>query len=819
MKKSIVVWISVTAGVLAALLLAAGGLYCFYTPSVTAEFSGDMTAMDGSASGYTLSAYDEGLAESELLESIRARALSVRVQDLESPAFSAAAEKFAAAGGKTIYVTVPDSVDVSAAVRESTEISAGKSYAAMLTYCLFSECDAGSQFGDFSRQDSREKFYRAWKQAYDSIKSASPGVQLAGPGFSSYNETYMKEFLTFCLSNECVPQTVTWRETDESGADLLTDHVRAYRTVEEALGMEALAVCINGYGAKSQVGNPAEMIKYVSAIELAGADGCVADWGISAPLCGTAGDSFTPNSNWWLYRWYADMQGKKAVLQERGRTDEFLQKTYKSKAGPSCIASYDETASEITALCGGANGKADIVFDGLDSTVFLLSPSAKVTVESVLFTGTSAAVSEPVREKAYGVQVKNGKLTVRLRNMEASAVYRITVTPAGTQAVEEYELAHKTVRYEAEAAKRNNNSDAAVVNTVYASSNGKAVSGTSTVRDSLTFSIRCPENGTYRLSVIYGSEDEKPDSQTDYTQFIMIDKGDVIDTSNYYNDTAAKAPRSTAIEVELEKGTHIVTVFRPEGIAAKTDGKTPLIDALDLTFVCGQMDELPKTTAAVLKDKLRSSPANSSFIAVAPQEGYYDLTFFTTVSYGENTVYEVAGTPCGELEMSTRGLVSGTVYLAKGINYMNVAHNESNSVNEITAVMREEQDKAFLTVPAADALLSGSVRLRDDGSVFSDETGSGSAAFHLNGVEKEGIYRVRVMYAPDKTVRDAFALQADVNGARRTLFFDNIVRPDALQTLTFTAYLKAGENTLLFSAEGQSRFPAIYKVDIFKKSL
>ena len=51
------------------------------------------------------------------------------------------------------------------------------------------------------------------------------------------------------------------------------------------------------------------MLKYVVNIEKSGVYANVAYWRLANNLCDTAADNNCPNSNWWLYRWYADMEG------------------------------------------------------------------------------------------------------------------------------------------------------------------------------------------------------------------------------------------------------------------------------------------------------------------------------------------------------------------------------------------------------------------------------------------------------------------------------------------------------------------------------
>ena len=58
-----------------------------------------------------------------------------------------------------------------------------------------------------------------------------------------------------------------------------------------------------------ECGNPALLFRYVRQFEETGMRGCLAYWRLANNLCDTCADGVSPNACWWLYRWYADMEG------------------------------------------------------------------------------------------------------------------------------------------------------------------------------------------------------------------------------------------------------------------------------------------------------------------------------------------------------------------------------------------------------------------------------------------------------------------------------------------------------------------------------
>jgi hypothetical protein len=92
------------------------------------------------------------------------------------------------------------------------------------------------------------------------------------------------------------------------------------------------------------------------------------------------------------------------------------------------VASIDPSAQNIQVVFGGASGNNAVVIQGLDSVSFF-GCSAHVKAETTPWNGVDTAVTAPTMlfETNYGIS--NGQVIVTINGMNASAGYRLTITP------------------------------------------------------------------------------------------------------------------------------------------------------------------------------------------------------------------------------------------------------------------------------------------------------------------------------------------------------------------------------------------------------
>ena len=78
----------------------------------------------------------------------------------------------------------------------------------------------------------------------------------------------------------------------------------------EENGLPELPIIVTEYGAMEECGNPAAMVRYIVSMEKTNTYGNMAFWRLANNLNDTAADDNSPNANWWLYRKYAEMDGR-----------------------------------------------------------------------------------------------------------------------------------------------------------------------------------------------------------------------------------------------------------------------------------------------------------------------------------------------------------------------------------------------------------------------------------------------------------------------------------------------------------------------------
>ena len=161
-------------------------------------------------------------------------------------------------------------------VRETVTATELANYADHVVYCIYNEMDNGAWFGDFSVYENRVKTYEAWKETYELVRSIAPDAKIGGPGYSSYNSEYIREFLEYCKSENCLPDTMIWHELGNNSLYMWEEHFSDYADICIQVGVEQAPVCITEYGLMKTNGIPGESVKWISRIENTKAEACVA---------------------------------------------------------------------------------------------------------------------------------------------------------------------------------------------------------------------------------------------------------------------------------------------------------------------------------------------------------------------------------------------------------------------------------------------------------------------------------------------------------------------------------------------------------------
>lgn len=657
-----------------------------------------------------------------------------------------------------------------------------KEYADKLVYCIYNECDNGVWFGNYVDgwaqydETGRQNFYKAWKMTYDLVKSIDPDATIGGPGFCDYETGKIEGFMSYCAENNCLPEVMIYHELADWSTTDWKAHVDDYRRIEKDYGISELPIIITEYGTMEQCGNPSQMIHYIYEIERTGTYGNMAYWRLSNNLNDTTADDNTPNSNWWLYRKYAEMEGqllevKVDSLKDRHKHDGNWRRDYKG------IATINDTKDEINILAVGSDNARSIEIKNLKKTN--LGKKVDVKVECVYYNGLNSPTYAPITLRQFTANTV-GKLTINIPGTDTDAVYFVTVTPheEDTKVIRNQNI---PVRYEFE--------DGKLLGTAYTYDSAYATTGEQSGMvggiekdgDGVRIKIKVPEKGRYKLDIVYGKHNDSgiPQERDFATANFTIDgKTTEIKLSNTIKSEYTNLYSMT---LDLTLGNHTIEFTHNNG--------TYVLDSLLL------YKDVERNDIEVLED----SSDNTEFLAVAPYDGWFG-------------VYNLEGKNEAKFDGVEYEIENGTaVYLRRGLNEI--------TLSSPAEIKIRKTDKAGFSeeITAEEMILSGGAELITDkyGNIFVDSISNigGKAEFKVNAPET-GDYRVTLNYA-NNAEGGVHSYNVDlieryatftVNGESQDVYCRNTFSRYNFKTVTFTLSLQKGENTIAITNSGSYLF-------------
>ncbi|MBQ4626811.1 MAG: hypothetical protein IJB45_06135 [Clostridia bacterium] len=812
--------ISFIMGLLTALSLASEGIKYGFSPTLEIDASVSEGKISSRASGFLYGLAESGVPDPAIVESIDVASVSQKVIDgLQHPVGDINNVAGSLKNCDYLVVYLQDcydtwyychqqiaemrangTYDCEKFVDESflpqvaemvTKLN-DKDYSDRLVYCPYNECDNTVWFGTPYDNDAwyafddtaKLNFYKAWEKAYRLIRSIDTDALIGGPGYCDYDAFEIEDFLKYCKDNNCLPDIMIYHELGVTSSLFWQDHIDEYRDIEKKLGISEMPIIITEYGTMEECGNPADMLHYVVKIEQSGTYANAAFWRLANNLCDTAADNNSPNSNWWLFRWYADMEG--SLLQSKivdilhsdfanvikYNRDKFH---YSQLTG---MGSMTESKDKIEILCGGCDYTSNIVIKNLDAS--LIGKNADIKIECVYYEGLSGIVSEPVTVKEYSEKICFDKIKISLESPDPSAVYHIVVTANGGEETEYYENTSLPVRYEFE--------NGVLGGTAYTYDSAYATTGQTSGMvgglehdgDSVTVSFDVPESGEYELDIIFGNSNDgkTPDERKDSLALLTLDGNE--ETISLPNTIKSEYTDKYIKKVYLQKGSHTLSLAHKEG-----------------TFVVDSMLIKPyeeKEKIAVIPDGDRTTENIKSFLAVAPNDGYY------TVDAGIDADFTVDGA-YGKLSGKT------DVFLRRGLNYIDI-----KTTKDIKCVIGKSDNSDSIIIEPAQMSLSGGAVLKGS-YVEGISSDGGKAEFTVNAPEA-GSYRMTVLYSNNDEGGvhsynvDLIERYITVNckGKAENLWCRNTFSWDTFKTVTLDIVLEEGENTVVFSNDGSENF-------------
>ncbi len=682
-------------------------------------------------------------------------------------------------------------------VEEKVKLLSEKEYADDIVYCIFNECDNAVWFGNYVNGEchyddiGKANFYEAWKITYDLVKSINPDAKIGGPGFCDYVTEKMEGFIEFVTENDCVPEIMIYHELGFWCSVEWPKHVEDYRRIEKKAGLPELPIIVTEYGAMEECGNPAAMVRYIVSMEKTNTYGNMAFWRLANNLNDTCADDNSPNSNWWLYRKYAEMEGETLAVSTSALNSDSLfdHDWWYHYTG---LASLTPDGKEINVICNGSDNKKAVKIKNLDSTN--MGKTVDVTVECVYFTGLSGIVNKPYTVRKYTTKISGDSLNINIPGTDTDTVYFISVKEhmEDTEAVRNTNL---PVRYEFE--------DGKLLGKAYTYDSAYATTGEvkgmcggfEKDGDGIRITVTAKESGKYRFDIIYGKHNDGKDKNGRDNAIANFAVDGKITPLVLENTVKSEYTTVKTVSVDLCAGIHTVEFSHNKG--------TFVLDSLLMSKA------VEDKTAAVLED----SDDSTQYLAVAPEDGYYYIEL-------DEGSYEISVD--GARAKAENG---STVYLRRGLNKIILSAPSSLSITETQ-----------LSVPVA-AIDANEISVSDGAEILTDKYGNiylgsidsegGKGTFTVNAPES-GDYRVTLLYS-NNSEGGYHAYNVDlieryvtvsVNGGEgRDVFCRNTYSDYTYKTVTFNISLEKGENEIALTNSGDYHFAALTSEAPFIKTV
>ena len=243
----------------------------------------------------------------------------------------------------------------------------------------------------------RDRFFQAWKIAYDRVRTQLPNVKIVGPSLSMPNGASGQEngypstgkfitvssFLDFAKANAAMPDVLTVHTFDK---DVVTGRLSEVRTLLAGKGIKNLPIAVNEYVGEHEQTRPGVLPHYFAKLRAAGVDYAIhATWSepsgsgtisntYNASLDGLlTDDTKLPRSTWWVYKRYGEMTGTMVQVD--------------AGASVNGLASVNATTDVATILIG-----RDFNDFGYQSTV----PTTTPPLANLQLTGIVASMGIPL---------------------------------------------------------------------------------------------------------------------------------------------------------------------------------------------------------------------------------------------------------------------------------------------------------------------------------------------------------------------------------------------------------------------------------------
>lgn len=677
---------------------------------------------------------------------------------------------------------------------------------AKFIYIPYNEPEQSSRYPSLNSNNatganSRNLFYADWLLVYNAIREIDPGAKISGPNLLSYGANIMNGFIPFCVQNDCLPDLLSWHMLWNKAFNDLAGAHASYRALEaanvalwESLYPDRevpfpLEIDINEYAPQAEIAVGGHLIQSIARYDELKVTGALPYWNTANSYGSLLAGQNEPNGAWWLYKWYADMEGdmaKVAVVKPRADGDTLGDGLYG-------LSTIDDNKKQVGIAFGGTTGESQIVFNNVtghaDSPTFFSEASnVHITVWRAGFTGLTGFFAEPQQIVDGNFPVVDGSVTLPLTTEWESAYYAVvtegTASPSSTDWFK---------RYEAELATRVATTTANTYprpggNSNRTASNATYVANITGATSKVTFDVEVPVDGNYRLDVIEASYSTaslpaqsgggnsnqrqnseffvKIDDQPSYKMYLRADYsntqfgmttefidlaagGHTISFSKYDQDTGEVGQGNAtldAIELTLAGAPGAPRTYRLEAEHSDYDWadglerKSSVSGFAGAGYVAGYNATAginPNQSGNSTSPNNTTSDARSRFYMVVHEDGMYDVTLrYTTTNTGKIIIDHDRQHALSVDVNNTNGKWQSTkvrMFLRTGINIIDVKSTAKLSLDYIEAVAVD--NAPIYSIEAEDAVVVGTPAAGDPALIREDVFAKyASGGRYVNGI-------------------------------------------------------------------------------------
>jgi hypothetical protein len=270
----------------------------------------------------------------------------------------------------------------------------------------------------------QQRMFKDWNRIFKLIRSLHPNAPIDGPGITHYQSGLLRNFLTYCKQNDCLPDAVTWHELGDNFFTNWYNNIADYRAIEKSLGIPPIPVNINEYARQGRdLSVPGLLVQWITRFENSKVDACSAYWTSAGGLNDLVTQNNKPTGAWWLYKWYGELTGNTVATTSPNMNIEGLQG----------FAALDNTKKQVRVILGGSGGSTNVVVKGL-ATAPWAGSSVHAKIWSTASTGLNPS-SLPALKAEGDYTVSNGQVSIPLTGMVGTTAYLVVVSPATNKAV------------------------------------------------------------------------------------------------------------------------------------------------------------------------------------------------------------------------------------------------------------------------------------------------------------------------------------------------------------------------------------------------